>query len=242
MVPKGNKKRKKNRITGRIDANREGCSVPSLSKVECLEIRGILLGPLLELAEPPVEDVRGHHQLAAVGAAERLHEVEQVLADAERDALGALPVGGRRERRRVLHGDAELGGAEGGLRFVAGLREREARGGAARSERVEEREGAVGGGREVDGDGRPRRERGGGGREQEDDGGARGGGEGERGEVERPGVGRHLREGGGVEREAVVREDDAEHGGGGGGELAGAMAAAAWIAGRGLIRGENGGF
>lgn len=239
MVPKGNKKRKKNRITGRIDANREGCSVPSLSKVECLEIRGILLGPLLELAEPPVEDVRGHHQLAAVGAAERLHEVEQVLADAERDALGALPVGGGGSAAASSTATPSLAGPRGLGSSPASGSGGSRRGG--RAERAEEREGAVGGGLEVDGDGLPggsARRRPGAGRRRRSAGRRRG----ERGEVERPGVGRHLREGGGVEREAVVREDDAEHGGGGGGELAGAMAAAAWIAGRGLIRGENGGF
>lgn len=185
-----------------------------LSKVEAFEIGGILLGPLLELAEPPVQDVRGHHQLAAVGAAERLHEVEEVLADAERDALRALLVGGRRQRGGVLHGDAQLRGADRGLRVVAGLREREGSGGARGTERAEEGEGAVGGRLEVDGDGLAGRQRGGGGREQENNGGAGRGGEGERGEVEEPGGGRDLREGGGVEREGVVREDDAEHGGG----------------------------
>jgi hypothetical protein len=188
-------------------------AIPLLSKVEAFEVRGILLGPLLELAEPPVQDVRGHHQLAAVGAAERLHEVEQVLADAERDALGALLVGGRRQRCRILYCDAQLSGAYSRLRLVAGLREREASRGTRCAERPQEREGAIGGGLEVDGDGLAGRQRGRGGREQEYDRGTRHGGERERGEVEEPGVGRHLREGGGVEGEGVVREDDAEHGG-----------------------------
>lgn len=114
----------------------------------------------------------------------------------------------------VLHGDAQLRGADRGLRVVAGLREREGSGGARGTERAEEGEGAVGGRLEVDGDGLAGRQRGGGGREQENNGGAGRGGEGERGEVEEPGGGRDLREGGGVEREGVVREDDAEHGGG----------------------------
>jgi hypothetical protein len=195
------------------------------SKVEAFEIGGILLGPLLKLAEPPVQDIGGHNQLAAVGAAEGLHEVKQVLAHPERDALGAALVWRRRKRGGVLHGDAQLGGAHGRLRLVARLRKRETGRGARGAERAQEREGAVGGSLEVNGDGLAGRQRGRAGREQEGDGGARRGGERERGEVEEPGVGRHLREGGGVEGEGVVGEDDAEHGW----RRAGGRAAASWM-------------